>query len=290
MRFRRGAVLIFFAFLPAERAYSASAEPICSTPAVIFCEDFENVVLPGIWEDGYNPSLHSITTVPANVYRGQSALQATFPGGTAGAGWLTKWFMPGYDHTFARLYLKLDPSWQCGPDLCTKIMVFYGNRHDNQWSGFGQAGICPSGTDYYYAGIATALPTPGNFIFYSYFPGMPKQPDGTTCWGTNTQFAPPTTIQPGIWTCLEFEVQANTPGSADGFERVWINDVLKGEVLNMRWRDTTNLQTNAFQLSFSASSAISSHMWIDNIVVSTQRIGCLSAGVLPAPPSNLMVR
>ena len=50
--------MIFFAFLPADRAYSASAEPICSTPAAIFCEDFENVVLPGIWEDGYNPSLH----------------------------------------------------------------------------------------------------------------------------------------------------------------------------------------------------------------------------------------
>jgi hypothetical protein len=283
-------LLFLLGLIAADQAHSASAEPICSSPSVIFCDDFENAVLPGIWEDGYNPLLHSITNVSANVYRGQNALQATYLGGSSGAGWLTKWFMPGYDHTFARLYLKLESNWQCAPGACGKIMAFYGNRHDNQWSGFGQAGVCPSGTEWYYAGIATVLPTPGNFIFYSYYPGMPTQPDGITCWGTNTQFTPPTAIQPGVWTCLEFEVQANTPGSLDGFERVWVNGTFMGEVLSMRWRDTTNLQTNAFQLTFSASPAVTSHMWIDNIVVSTQRIGCLSAGVQPSLPTNLSVR
>jgi hypothetical protein len=293
MRPPLGLLLLFFVLgqIAGDRAYAASAESICGTPAAIFCDDFENEVLPGIWEDGYNSSLHSITSTPTNVYRGQKALQATYPAGSNGAGWLTRWFMPGYDHTFARLYLKLDANWQCAPDACGKVAVFYGNRLDNQWSGFGQAGVCPSGTDYYYAGIATVLPSPGNYIFYSYYPGMPRQPDGVTCWGTYVQFTPQTAIQPGVWTCLEFEVQGNTPGSSNGFERVWINDVLRGEVLNRRWRDTTNLKTNAFQLTFSASPAVTSHMWVDNIVVSTERIGCLSAaGTPPTTPTGLIIR
>src|SRR5262245_8826271 len=84
----------------ADTAAGASSEPVCGTPAAIFCEDFETGTLPGIWEDGYQPLLHSLTTTSANVFRGQRALQATYSAGSDGGGWLTKWFMPGYEHTY----------------------------------------------------------------------------------------------------------------------------------------------------------------------------------------------
>src|SRR5262245_5131342 len=75
-----GLLLVFFVLglSAGDHAYAASAESICGTPAVIFCDDFENEVLPGIWQDGYNSVLHSITSTPINVYRGQKALQATY--------------------------------------------------------------------------------------------------------------------------------------------------------------------------------------------------------------------
>src|SRR5437879_10800318 len=47
--------LSFFVFVVVDRAYGASGEPICHAPAVIFCDDFENGILPGVWQDGYNP-------------------------------------------------------------------------------------------------------------------------------------------------------------------------------------------------------------------------------------------
>ena len=256
---------------------SYAAETICSDPAVIFCEGFEEGNFDS-WEDGYNPSRHSITSVTTNVYRGQKALQVTYPGESDG-GWLTRWFMPGYDHTFARLYVKFEKGWQCGQN-CSKIMAFYGNRIDNKWSGFGKAGIRPNGADYFYAGLATLnwyrRPDPGEVIFYSYFPEMQQAGDGKY-WGNHFfQKDPREALEPGDWHCLELELKANTPGSHDGFQRLWIDGRFKGEALNMHWRDTTDLKINALQLTFSGVGSRTQHVWMDNVIVSTRRMGCLT--------------
>jgi len=92
------------------------------------------------------------------------------------------------------------------------------------------------------------------------------------------------------WTCLETEVLLNTPGAHDGLHRAWLNGVLAVEKLNMRWRDSTILNLNSFQLSFSGNPGADTRMWIDNVVVSTQRVGCLSDAIPPAPPTALTVR
>jgi hypothetical protein len=62
--------------------------------------------------------------------------------------------------------------------------------------------------------------------------------------------------------------------------------------MNIRWRDTTDLRINAFQLTFSGSVPVTEQVWIDNIVVSTQKIGCVSSSDLtpPAPPTELRVQ
>src|SRR4029450_4404453 len=87
---RSSGLLLFslLAFIGVDRAYGASAEPICSTPAVIFCDDFESDILPGVWQDGYNPAVHAITSDLANVYKGTKALEATYPAGSDGK-WVT---------------------------------------------------------------------------------------------------------------------------------------------------------------------------------------------------------
>jgi len=279
------------AFIALDRAYGASAEPICSTPAVIFCDDFENEILPGVWQDGYDPALHTITSDLTNVYKGGKAFQATYLAGSDG-GFLTRWFMPGHDHAYARLYMKIETGWQCGNN-CTKIFAFYGNRIDNQWSGFGKAGSRPNGTDWFYTALVTLnwymQPDPGELIFYSYFPEMTQAPDGMYWGNFFFQNDRREALQPGRWYCLELELQANTPGARDGFQRMWIDGLFKGEVLNMRWRDTTDVRINAFQLTFSGAVTATKRVWIDNIVVSTQKIGCM-ADAPPAVPTDLLVQ
>src|SRR5262245_17283090 len=164
-------------------------------------------------------SAHDHVGSHERLQRGE-ALQATYPARSDG-GFLTRWFMPGYDHAFARLYVKFEPGWQCGIN-CTKIFAFYGNRTNNQWSGFGKAGTRPSGTDWFYTALVTLnwyrQPDPGELIFYTYFPEMTQAPDGMYWGNFFFQNDPREAIQPGRWYCLELELQANNPGARDGFQ------------------------------------------------------------------------
>jgi hypothetical protein len=248
----------------------------CDDPAVILCDDFETGTLDQ-WEDGYKPELHAITSDPTKVFAGERALEVTYPEGGEGK-WLARWFMPGYERAFARLYIKFEEGYRCGVN-CTKIVAFYGNRLDNPWSGFGKAGIRPTGTDFFFASLVTLnwyrRPDPGEIIFYSYFPDMVQAPDGMFWGNFSFQEEPREAVQAGRWYCLELELGVNQPGLRDGYQRMWINDLFKGEQTGIRWRDTTDVRINAVQLTFSASPVPSTeHVWIDNLVVSTQRIGC----------------
>lgn len=269
-----------------------AAEPVCAQASSILCDDFESGNL-SLWQDGFDHALHSINTQSVNVYGGQKSLEVTYPAGADG-GWLTRWFMPGFDHAFARLYVKFEPGWRCGQN-CTKLLGFYGNRLDDQWSGFGKAGIKPNGTDFFFASLVTLNWTysdPGEIIFYSYFPEMLQAPDGMYWGNFSYQTNPRIGLQVTQWYCLELEVQANTPGQHDGFQKMWIDGTFKGQVSNMRWRDTTDLRINAFQLTFSGVVPITEHLWIDNVVVSTQKIGCAGGQqdtTPPAAPTNLRV-
>jgi hypothetical protein len=270
------AAFAFLFLLAPEKLYAAEA--ICGHPAVIFCDDFESGNFSQ-WQDGYKPDRHTITSDPTNVFQGTKALQVHYPQGFDG-GWLARWFMPGYDDVYVRLYVKWESNWRNTASGGDKTVGLYGNRIDNHWSGFGKAGIKPTGTDFF-LGMVTSLSwhtrsNPGEMIFYSYYPDMEKAPDGMY-WGSFFfQNAPRTGMKPGQWYCLEYELRVNTPGMRDGSQKMWIDGQLKGEVNNMRWRDTTDLRINAVQLSFSGGGPKTQHKWIDNVVVSTQKIGCVA--------------
>jgi hypothetical protein len=275
-------------------------EPICSSPAVIFCEDFEATTLPGRWADGYNPALHQIVTTQA--HSGTKALQVTWPQGQDG-GWLTTWLgtqngqtpsvpWQAYDHVFVRAFWRREATWQCWPAslACGKMIAQYGLQTGmsgpfNPWSGFGQAGVTPKGTDWYYSAlITTTTPVSETFTIYTYYPEM------TSHFG---EFNSSSVQMPlDQWACVEHELQVNTPGQHDGVERIYINGVLAKEVTGRRFRDTSNLQTGAVQLTFSGSgiNVPTQHEYVDDIVVSKQRIGCgIGVGTVPSDPTNVQV-
>ena len=47
---------------------------------------------------------------------------------------------------------------------------------------------------------------------------------------------------------------------------------------------------NSFQLCFSGNPSADTRMWIDNVVVSRERIGCLTNSIPPGPPIGITVR
>jgi hypothetical protein len=124
-------------------------------------------------------------------------------------------------------------------------------------------------------------------VFYSYFPEMQQAPDGMYWGNFFYQSTPHVAIQTDQWHCLEFELKANTPGVHDGEQRMWINGLLKGDVRNLRWRDTTNLRINAIQITNSGGGPKVEYKWFDNIVVSRERIGCLGTTTPPPAPTPI---
>lgn len=241
--------------------------------ATVFVEDFESGTLAA-WPDGVDPSRQLVLTGQEFAQSGSRYLQVTYPAKGDG-GWLTRFFMPGYDSLYVSYHVRFHPDWSGG----TKLIGFFGARTDNQWSAAGKAGTCPQGTDFFIAMVVTE-PTgnPGPTRFYSYYPAMAREPDGVTCWGRygdGTEiYVPPLALTPGVWHHLEFMVKLNAPGESNGTQQLWIDGTLRGTWSGLQFRTSSELQLNAVQLTFNrgiAGGPTSQTLWVDNLLVATNR-------------------
>jgi hypothetical protein len=236
----------------------------------VFAEDFESGDLSA-WQDGVRPANHRVVTDPSFAASGNRYLEVTYqPGGDGG--WLTHWFMPGYDSLFVSYDVRFEPTWSGG----TKLIALYGSRTDDKWSAFGKAGRCPNGTDFFAAMLVTELAgDPGPARFYSYYPDMPREPDGTTCWGrygAAAVYTPPLTLTRGVWHHVAFRVRLNTPGQSDASQTFWIDGVERGQWQGFSFRNDAALRLNAVQLTFNrgiSGGATGQKLYVDNLVVTT---------------------
>lgn len=95
------------------------------------------------------------------------------------------------------------------------------------------------------------------------------------CWGNHFRPESPVALPTGEWFCFEMTMQANTPDEADGTMAYWVNDELAHDVDGVRWRSTDELQLNRVRLQHYIESADQANaVWFDDVVVSTERIGC----------------
>src|SRR5688572_12667978 len=109
--------------------------PTTTTTAVAaFGDDFESGTL-GSWQDGYNAAFHRVITDPALAHSGSRVLEVTYGSGGNG-GFLTRFFMPGYDSVRVSYWVRFPQEWKG----TTMLVGLYGSRLDNQWSAYGKAG------------------------------------------------------------------------------------------------------------------------------------------------------
>jgi hypothetical protein len=106
---------------------------------------------------------------------------------------------------------------------------------------------------------------------------------GQVDWGSAVV---PLTLTRNRWYCMEAEMKLNTPGQANGVTRAWIdgNLVIERTNLNIRGTNTGKINAILFGGWYSNQAAgnnpyrnpdVSSVRYIDDIAVSTTRIGCL---------------
>lgn len=242
-----------------------------SDAEIIFADDFESGTLAA-WEDGMDPSRHRIVS-ETGAEQGSRYLEVTYPARSDG-GWLTRFFLPGYDSLFVRYRVRFPESWRGG----TKLIALYGSRTDDRWSALGKAGTCPGGTDFFATMlIAEATGDPGPLRFYTYHPAMTREPDGVTCWGRfgdgKEQYVAPLELASGGWHTLELFVKLNTPGLNDGSQTFWVDGVQRGHWPALRFRDSDALRLNAIQLTFSVSGGVAQTQTldVDDVTVRTIR-------------------
>lgn len=204
---------------------------------------------------------------------GSRFLVVTYPAGKDG-GWLTRFLPEGHDSLFVSVFVNFPNGWRGG----TKLIAMYGSRVDDHWSAFGKAGVCPSGGDFFAAMLALDTSgDPGPARFYTYYPGMSREPDGVTCWGRygdgSTDYLPPLTLSRGVWHHVEFWVKLNSPDRSDAEQTFWLDGIQRGHWAGLSFGDTTRLRLNAIQLTFSAPDGApeTQQLLVDNLVVSTEQ-------------------
>ncbi len=259
---------------------AAASGVVCARPSAtrsagvdtVFAEGFESGTLAA-WQDGVDATRHRIVADPSGAQSGTHYLEVTYPSGTDG-GWITHFLSPGYDSLYVSFYVRFPSSWQGG----SKLLALYGSRTDNQWSGFGQAGKCPTGTDFFAAMlVAEAKGDPGPTRFYTYYPAMAREPDGVTCWGRfgdgTERYVPPLALTRGEWHHIEFWVRLNTPGQTDGSQTFWLDGVQRGSWSGLSLRTSAILRLNSAQLNFSVSGGVpkTQELDFDNLMVTTAR-------------------
>ena len=237
------------------------------------------------WDDSAGGPTHVVVSDGTFAFSGSHYLKILYPLGVNGGGSLSKFLgLPGYTKAFVSYHFRIPGSFAGG----TKLFMFRGSRIDNVWSSFGVAGSCPDGTDFFLANVVTRpLPTLP-LRFYSYYPGMAREPDGSVCWGrygdsydpdggskNPASYFPPLDVSRDAWHTVEFEVQLNDPGQANGVQRFWLDGVLRGEWRNFVFRTTPNLRITAFTLESSMNEIGSTprleEMYVDDILVTTGR-------------------
>lgn len=85
----------------------------------------------------------------------------------------------------------------------------------------------------------------------------------------------------GKWFCVEGHMRLNTPGESDGLFEFWIDDVLQARTTNMNWHGRWNADPDHYKINavffenyWNNGSVQDQERYMDNIVISTQRIGC----------------
>jgi len=267
----------------------SSAE--CASPQVgwIFCDDFEQDRTNLYFEtDG----IGSVFNRTAGVGKdGSYGMQGHFTASATSAGDLhlafgktpSDYFKSGtgdsttkYREIYWRMYVRAQAGWLgAAHDKLTRALVFGSSNFAEAaaahvWGGdVGSADTMGLILDH-----ATGVDGSGNLVSTGYNSGL-------TYLGQAKHSPHPTPIfdaaHVGQWYCVEAHVKLNDSGSTNGVFELWINDSLEAQKTGMNWVGTyTAFGINAiyFENYWNDGAVQAEDRFFDNIVVSTQRIGC----------------
>ncbi|MCI0590884.1 MAG: hypothetical protein L0Y67_04675 [Gammaproteobacteria bacterium] len=307
----RAASLILLYVGAMATATAAVVQNECVSPpsGTVFCEDFEGTNPKSHFND-YDGNSDTENQIVANNGPASSAsnkvIRLRVPEGQRGGSDLVKVLPSSYDRLYARWYFQYEPGFNFNaPNHGGGLTA--GDRNY-----IGVSGNRPTGNDFAYLTVQYLNPSALPFA-YSYYRGMYQDcanPDGQ-CWGdslpcvygesycSKPQHRPSIvmpTIQAGRWYCVEEMLDMGTPNTTgvnpNGRFAIWLDDQVLGDYQDLWLRTTTGLRVQNLWLSLFHHDGTHSTVgeMIDNVVVSTQRVGCGAATAASLnPPANLRI-
>lgn len=262
-------------------------------PAVIWCDDFEDG-LP--LTDKYYEFDHDdgdFIRDSADSFQGEYSLRARFQQNEIDAGHFMYNFGRNpigsqaftdtdFDEVYWRFYVKLEEGFEGRPDKLTRTTIFAGQSRE-------QAMIAHVWSHY----------TDREFLLIDPVSGIDSNNNLiTTTWNDfeNLQWLGSvkgnTRIEAGRWYCLEARVKLNSPGNSDGVLEYWIDGELDAGRSDLNYVGSWNdYGINSVFISnyWNQGSTKDQNRYLDNLVISSKRIGCVDAIVesVPMPPTLL---
>jgi len=262
----------------------------------IFCSGFEEGN-KSIWDDydGNPDATNLLLEDPGPLGQANNhVMRIRVPPGRGGAD-IVKVFPQSYDRLYARWYVK----WEPGYDFSARNHG--GGFHAGSRNLMGRSDFRPSGSDWFSSWIE---PNPSTqygpaLNAYTYYRGMYmdcSDPNGA-CWGDmfpcmlddgsgyctrpeHRESSTPTKLVTDRWYCIEMTIDAGTPTpsqeGANGVLNFWVDGVSAGPWNNLWFRTTPQLKLTILSLGiFFHGEHSPEGIILDNVVVSTERIGCL---------------
>ncbi len=169
----------------------------------------------------------------------------------------------------------MEDGWEGNPAKLSRATVFTSSE---DWRQAMIAHLWSDGTDHLLIDPASCIDDSGNVECTKYNDFDHLQWLGNKS-GTTPLF---NADHDNTWFCVEHHVRLNDPGQSNGLQEFWINDSLEARRENLNFTGTyTEYAINAvfFENYWNDGSIRDQRRYFDNIVISTERIGCLDSSV-----------
>ncbi len=283
-----GIIYLSFAAYPANECTDWQT----NHPEWIFCDDFESsdpLVTSGrYFEYGDNDGdFKLVDSIGVDESKG---MEVVWQQGEVGAGGIKVAFgrnpnsymnkqqiSPNEDfrEIYYRMYLKMEDGWEGNPAKLSRATVFTSSE---DWRQAMIAHLWSDGNYHLLLDPASCVDANGNVECTKY-----NDFDNLQWLGNKSGITPLfDSAHDDTWFCVEHHVKLNDPGQSNGLQEFWIDDSLEARRESMNFTGTyTEYAINAvfFENYWNDGSIKEQKRYFDNIVISTERIGCLDSNV-----------
>jgi len=264
-------------------------------PSIIWCDDFEDSVPLGQKYFDYDNNGGDFVRLSGIGYNGSSGVQVHWQTGEFDAGSLKRMFGRNpvfsqshsgtdFGEIYWRLYVKHQVGWSGSPYKLSRALTMASPN----WAEGMMAHVWADGGNVLDLDPATGIDANGNLATTKY-----NDFQNLRWLGLTQGVTPLFQDTSGKWYCIEAHARLNTLGQADGAFELWIDNSLEASKGSLDWRSTwAGYGINAvfFENYWNGGAPGDRARVFDNIVISTERIGCISSDQTPpAAPTNLTI-